>query len=181
VEGCKDSKERRLVQVYTGGGKGKTTAAWGQAIRAVGCGWKVAVVRFLKTRTSGECKACERLAPELALYGDTSSYDPCVDQRESPVLRQESRRNFELAKGLILSGEWDMIVLDEINVVLYYGFVSREEMLETLRLRPAGTEIVLTGRYAPDWLIEAADLVTEMVEVKHPSNNGLKARRGTEY
>lgn len=174
-------KQKGLVQVYTGGGKGKTTAAWGQALRAIGQGWKVAIVQFLKPPTSGERVASEGLRPKLSVFGQTSPYNPCVDQSESAILKQENRENFEIAKGLIVSGEWDMIVLDEINIVLHYGYIGREEMLELIKTRPAQMELVLTGRNAPKWLIQKADLVTEMVEVKHPSKKGLKARRGIEY
>lgn len=170
-----------LVQVYTGCAKGKTTAAWGQALRAVGHGWKVAIVQFLKSPTSGERIASERLRPNMAVFGQTSPYNPCVDQRTSKKLREESRDNFEIAVEKILSGDWDMIVLDEINMAFYYGFVGRDEVLELLRERSPHTELVFTGRYAPDWLIDAADLVTEMTEIKHPAKNGIKAREGTEY
>jgi len=174
-------KRRGLIQVYTGCGKGKTTAAWGQALRAVGRGWKVAVVQFLKPDESGEVKAAGRLSANLDVFGRTSPYDPRVDQRGSVTLRSESRRNLETAERLILSGEYDMVVLDEVNMVLHYGFVAEDEMLDLFRKRPAHTEIVLTGRYAPEWLIESADLVTEMVEIKHPARVGLKARKGVEY
>ena len=170
-----------LIQVYTGGGKGKTTAAWGQALRAVGRGWKVAIVEFLKPQSSGERLAAERLGPNLAVFGETRPFDPRIDQRESAELREDSRRNFQIAKDLVLSGEWDMVVLDEINVVLYYDFVRREEMLDLFARRPEGVEIVLTGRYAPDWLVDAAHLVTEMGAVKHPVEHGLGARKGIEY
>lgn len=176
-----ERKRPGLIQVYTGGAKGKTTAAWGQALRAVGHGWRVAVVEFLKPRTTGERVAAERLGPNLAVFGETRPYDPCVDQHESAELRDDSRRNFETARNLILSGEWDMVVLDEINVVLHYGFVSRDEMLDLLGGRPDGIEMVLTGRYAPDWLLGAADLVTETIAVKHPCEQGVQARKGIEY
>jgi len=170
-----------LIQVYTGSGKGKTTAAWGQALRAVGRGWKVAIVEFLKPQSSGERLAAERLCPNLAVFGQTRLFDPRIDQRESAELREDSRRNFQTAKNLIFSGEWDMVVLDEINVVLHYDFVRREEMLDLFARRPEGVEIVLTGRYAPDWLVDAAHLVTEMAAVKHPVERGLGARKGIEY
>ena len=174
-------RKRGLIQVYTGSGKGKTTAAWGQAVRAVGHGWKVAVVQFLKPRTSGEFTAAERLSPNLAVFGCTRPYDPRVDQRKSTELRDDSRRNFEIAKDIISSGVWDLVVLDEINIALHYDFISRDEMLDLLSARPEHVEIVLTGRYAPDWLINAADLVTEMAAVKHPAEQGTEAHKGIEY
>ena len=177
----RNSEKQGLVQVYTGSGKGKTTAAWGQALRAVGHGWKVAIVQFLKPPTSGERVASECLKPDMTVFGKTSPYNPNINQHASEKLKEESSTNFKIAVEKILSGDWDMIVLDEINMALYYGFVGRDEVLELLRERSPHTELVFTGRYAPDWLIDAADLVTEMVEVKHPAKNGIKAREGTEY
>lgn len=169
-----------LVQVYTGSGKGKTTAAWGLVLRAIGAGSKVAVVQFLKPQESSEVKAAKSI-PNLSIYGRTRPYDAHLDQRESVELREDSRRDFEIASVLILSGDYDLVVLDEINVVLEYGFVTREEMLDLLVKRPEHVEVILTGRYAPQWLIEAADLVTEMKEIKHPAQVGVKARKGIEY
>lgn len=175
------AKQRGLIQVYTGGGKGKTTAAWGLVLRAIGRGWKVAVVRFLKGEDSGEVAAAKLLGPNVKVFGKTSPYDPCVDQRGSAKLKRESRRNFDLAREAILSGEWDMVVLDEINIVLHYDYIAKEEMLDALQGRPEHLELILTGRYAPDWLVSVADLVTEMVDVKHPSQADIEARRGIEY
>ncbi|HET6454071.1 MAG TPA: cob(I)yrinic acid a,c-diamide adenosyltransferase [Armatimonadota bacterium] len=171
---------RGLVQVYTGSGKGKTTAAWGLALRAVGAGCKVAVVQFLKPQESSEVKAAKSI-PNLSIYGKSRPYDARLDQRESAELREDSRRDFGIASVLIASSDYDMVVLDEMNIVLEYGFVTCEEMLDVLRDRPDHTEVVLTGRYAPNWLIEAADLVTEMKEIKHPANGGVQARKGIEF
>lgn len=178
-DGSRDS--RGIVQVYTGSGKGKTSAAWGQALRAAGHGWKVAVVRFMKPGASGEVNAAARLAPEISVFGKTSPYDPTVNQRESAVLREESRENFRRAVELIGSAEYDLIVLDELNIVLHYGFVSEQELFDVLHKRAGHVGVVITGRYAPQWLLEAADLVTEMVDVKHPSAEGAAARAGIEY
>lgn len=171
---------RGLIQVYTGSGKGKTTAAWGLVLRVLGAGGKVAVVQFLKPQESSEVKAAKSI-PNLSLYGRTRPYDPHIDQRQNEQLHEDSHRDFGIASVLIGSGDYDMVVLDEINVVLEYGFVSKEEMLEVLRKRPEHVEVILTGRYAPDWLIEAADLVTEMKEIKHPSHVGVEARKGIEF
>jgi cob(I)alamin adenosyltransferase len=170
-----------LIQVYTGNGKGKTTAAWGLALRAVGHGLKVAVVQFLKPPISGERLAGARLSPQLAVFGETRPYNPNLDQRESPELRADSRSNFELAVSLTRSKNWDVLILDEINVVLHYGFVSQCEMLDLLNSAPNDMEIVCTGRSAPEWLIKIADLVTEMNCIKHPYEIGTPARRGIDY
>ena len=149
-------------------------------MRAVGAGCKVAVVQFLKPQESSEVKAA-KLLPNLSVFGKTRPYDAMVDQRESAELREDTCRDFGIASVLIASGDYDMVVLDEINIVLEYGFVTREEMLDVLRNRPDHTEVVLTGRYAPNRLIEAADLVTEMKEIKHPANGGVQARKGIEF
>lgn len=170
-----------LVQLYTGNGKGKSTAAWGLAMRAVGRGMKTAVVQFLKSPGSGERLAAARLAPELQVFGETSAYDVCADQRHSRELKEDCERNFETAKSIILSGDYDLVILDELNVVLFYDFLTEQDVRQVLDRRPEGAEIVITGRYAPEWLIDAADLVTEMREVKHPSANGVGARKGIEY
>lgn len=167
-----------IIQVYTGNGKGKTSAAWGQALRAVGRGRRVAVVRFLKPNASGEVLAAEEFIPGVDIFGETSPYDASVDQRASIVLREESRQNFETACDVILSGDYDIIVLDELNVVLFYEFLGRDEVLPVLAERPDQVDLVITGRYAPDWLLDAADLVTEMVEIKHPASEGALPRVG---
>ncbi len=171
------SIRKGIVQVYTGNGKGKTSAAWGLALRAVGRGLRVAVVQFLKPGKSGEVLAAERLGSAISVFGRTSPFDPTLDQRESAVLREESRRNWMQAIEVIESGEYDVVVLDEICIVLHYGFVKTEEVLATLKRRLPHIEVVLTGRYAPKELVDAADLVTEMVEIKHPGN----ARAGIEF
>lgn len=177
-EGCEG---RSLIQVYTGNGKGKSTAAWGLALRSVGRGLKTVMVQFLKPSPSGERIAAARLAPELEVLGETSAYDVCADQRHSVQLREDCIRNFETARRLILSGEYDLVILDELNIVLFYEFLSPEDVLPALAGRPDRTEVVITGRYAPKWLIGAADLVTEMREIKHPCNDGVQARKGIEY
>ncbi|MCL6518553.1 MAG: cob(I)yrinic acid a,c-diamide adenosyltransferase [Armatimonadetes bacterium] len=166
-----------IVQVYTGNGKGKTTAAWGLALRAIGRGLRVAVVQFLKPGKSGEVLAAERLGSAISVFGRTSPFDPNVNQRESAVLREESRQNWAQAVEIIESGEYDMVILDEMCIVLHYGFVNTEEVLAILNRRPPWVDIILTGRYAPKELVDAADLVTEMVEIKHPGNS----RQGIEY
>lgn len=170
-----------IVQVYAGDGKGKTTAAWGQALRAVGRGRRVAVVRFMKPNASGEDIAAGDCLPGISIFGTTSPYDPTENQRESSVLRNESRSNFDEAARLIASGEYDLVVLDELNIVLHYDFLAPGEVLPVLADRPASVDIVITGRYAPEWLISAADLVTDMVELKHPVDAGAPPRPGIEF
>jgi cob(I)alamin adenosyltransferase len=172
---------RSIIQVYTGDGKGKTTAAWGLAMRAIGSGLRVAVVQFMKPPTSGERTAAVSHFPEMLVIGETSPYDVCSDQADSATCRDESRKIFDQTRGIVLSGDYDVVVLDEINIVLKYGYVTQSETLDLLDNRPVHTELVLTGRYAPQWLIDRADLVTEMGSIKHPGDSGFPARKGIEY
>jgi cob(I)alamin adenosyltransferase len=173
--------QNALVHVYTGDGKGKSTACWGLALRAAGRGLRVGVVQFMKPDASGEVIAAKKLGPNLQVFGETRKYSVCDDQRESAECREDSRLNFETAKNLMLSGDYDLLILDEMNVVLHYEYVSQPEMLDLLRSRSSTLELILTGRYAPDWLIDEADIVTEMVEIKHPASRGIKARKGVEF
>lgn len=170
-----------IVQTYTGSGKGKTSAAWGQALRAAGYGKRIAITGFLKNRNSGELSAAERLRPEVSVFGYTSVYDPNEDQRHSDALKEETRSLFRRAAELIKSGDFDLVILDEINTVLDYEFVGEEELISAIDARPDHVDIILTGRYAPESVVSASDLVTEMKEIKHPFSNGKKARSGIEY
>jgi len=171
--------ERGCVQVYTGNGKGKTTAALGLALRAVGRGLKVCVFQFIKGGGPyGEHLVAAKLAPLLTITqtgrpGWVNTQDIGEDRR----LAQEA---FEQAKGLLTSGEYDLLVLDEINGAVGFGLIDVEQVLELIRLRPSRVELVLTGRNAHERVIEAADLVTEMREVKHYYKAGVPARIGIE-
>jgi cob(I)alamin adenosyltransferase len=177
---ARERLERGLIQVYTGDGKGKTTCALGLAFRAVGQGFKVFIVHFLKGRDTGEARAAARLAPDLTLryFGR-----PGLISLKSPAPEDLARLReaWDLAREVIASGDWDLVVLDEINLALAFGLVPLPEALETLRRRPPNVEVVLTGRQAPPELIEMADLVTEMRPVKHYYTAGVKARRGIEW
>jgi cob(I)alamin adenosyltransferase len=172
--------ENGKLQVYTGDGKGKTTAALGLALRAVGRGLKVYVIQFLKGRRTGELLAAPRLAPELTLEsfgrpGLVNLKDP------APVDRDYVARGWEVARRVIASGEYHLVVLDEFNLVLAADLVPLEEALACFRERPAKVEVVLTGRRAPADLRVLADLVTEMHPVKHYLKAGLRARPGIEW
>jgi cob(I)alamin adenosyltransferase len=177
------SKERLmqgLIQVYTGDGKGKTTCALGLALRAVGQGFKAYIVHFMKGRDTGEARAAARLAPDLTLryFGRPGLVNLKAPAREDLDLVREA---WNLAREIIASGDWDLVVLDEINLALAYGLIPLEEALEALRRRPAWVEVVLTGRQAPPELVELADLVTEMRPLKHYYTAGVPARRGIEW
>jgi cob(I)alamin adenosyltransferase len=177
---AKERLEQGRIQVYTGDGKGKTTCALGLAFRAVGQGFKVHIIHFLKGRDTGEARAAARLTPELTLryFGRPG----LVNLKSPPPEDLELiREGWELARQVIHSGDYDLVVLDEINLALTYGLIPLEEALQVLRQRPAWVEVVLTGRQAPPALVEAADLVTEMRPVKHYYSAGVKARRGIEW
>lgn len=168
------------IQVYTGDGKGKTTCALGLSLRAVGQGFKVFFLQFMKGQDTGEIAAAAKLAPDLTLrtFGR-----PGLVNLKNPAPRdlELAREALKLAQEVILSGRYDVVVLDEINVALAYGLVPLEDVLDLLKARPPHVEVVLTGRAAPPELLELADLVTEMRPVKHYWEVGLTARRGIEY
>jgi len=171
---------RGLVQVYTGDGKGKTTCALGLALRAVGQGFKVAMVQFLKGRETGESRAVRRLAPDMTL-----SYfgRPGLVNLRSPAPEDVARvrEAWDLARRVIEAGAHDLVILDEINLALAHGLIPLEEALTLLTRRPPWVEVVLTGRRAPQELLALADLVTEMQPVKHYYQQGVRARRGIEW
>jgi len=169
-----------MIQVYTGKGKGKTTCALGLGLRAVGQGLKVYVIQFLKGRETGESRAAARLAPALTLR--TLGRPGLGKLRPpSPETLQALRDAWELARQVIMAGEHDLVILDEINLVLAHGLLPLSEVLEVLRVRPAQVEVVLTGRQAPPELLEVADLVTEMTPLKHYLQAGVRARAGIEW
>lgn len=170
-----------LLQVYTGDGKGKTTAAFGLAFRAYGRGFKVAVVQFMKTWITGEVQLAETLENFHIKRIDTSpKFTWEMNEAELEELRLEIRKGFEYVRNLVKENKYDLLVLDEINHIIIKEFVSKEEILEFIDSKPDTLEIVMTGRNAPDWLMEKADLVTEMKCIKHPFEKGIPARVGIE-
>jgi len=172
--------EKGLVQVYTGAGKGKTSAAFGLALRAIGRGLKVYVVQFIKGGFDyGELYVIDKL-PNLTLkaFGRGKFVVAKPPEREDVELAEEALR---LAKKVVSGGEYDVVVLDEVNVALSLKLISLDDVLRLVKTKPKHVELVLTGRSAPDEIIEAADLVTEMREVKHPFSKGFPARKGIEH
>jgi len=178
-----------LVQVYTGDGKGKSTAAWGQALRAVGQGLRVCFIMFLKGEAdTGEMRAAMRLAPELTVRHFGASRAELAargagrwwEAGYTDDDRRLVREGFEFARAAVTGGEYDLVVLDEANVAMDAGLLEVREVLALLDERPRHVEVVLTGRAAPAPMLEAADLVTEMCEIKHPFREGHSARRGIE-
>ncbi len=173
-----DKEFRGYVQVYTGNGKGKTTAALGLALRALGAGFRVALVQFLKKGAYSEIKALERFAPQVEIYQFHEG--GFVRGQPDEAVRKTVREGWNKARELITSGRFQLVILDEINLVLSMGLLSLDEVLDTLRRRPSSVEVVLTGRYAPEALMAAADLVTEMRALKHYYRKGVTAREGIE-
>jgi len=166
------------IQIYTGEGKGKTTAALGLTLRAVGAGKKVLFAQFVKGQKYSEIKAIEQFLPNVTLkqYGLKFFIDKLPSEED---IKSAKAGLTELAE-IIKSSDYDIIVLDEVNIALYYDLFSVEELIEILMNKKEETELILTGRYAPQELIEIADLVTEMKEIKHYYQQGVIARKGIE-
>ncbi len=170
------------VVVLTGDGKGKTTSALGMAVRAIGQGLKVVMLQFLKGSWKyGELETAKRLAPDLTLRqlgGEFIRIDPeHPDQHDV----ETARKAWDIARETLLSGEYDMVILDEINGTIAYGLLPVDEVVAALKARPPALHVVLTGRLADPKIVEMADLVTEMTEIKHPWRSGLNARKGIEF
>lgn len=168
------------LQVYTGPGKGKTTAATGLIVRALGRGFKVLLVRFLKSHSlpSSELEILDQL-PNLEII--TAGVGGVEARQRPEELRQNVAETFAAVRPKILSGDYDLVVLDEFNGVLHHNYLPLVDGLDLLDQRPANTELVLTGRNAPHEVIERAELVTLMQAEKHPFDNGIPARPGIEF
>ena len=168
-----------LVIVNTGNGKGKTTAAMGLLFRAWGRDLKVIMLQFIKHSTAnfGEQRAARKIGVEMRAMGDGFTWRS-KDLVESADL---ARAHWEDCKEVIASGEHDVIVLDEFTYPMHYGWISVEEVIQVLKERPDMQHVVITGRHAPQALVEFADLVTEMNVVKHPYHSGIKAQPGVEF
>jgi cob(I)alamin adenosyltransferase len=179
-KGIHHKKTKGLIQVYTGNGKGKTTAAFGQALRAIGQGFRVCVIQFMKGRKYGEFIAAEKYLPNLTIH--LSGLDSFVMRdNPAPVDIEHARKGLELARKVVASGDYDMVILDEINVAVDFKLIPLAEVIEIIRTRPPALDLILTGRYAPPEIKELADTVSEIREIKHHYNAGIKDRAGIEY
>lgn len=169
-----------LVQIFTGNGKGKTTAALGTILRAAGHGLKVFIVFFMKGDYEyGEFNTLPKL-PNIEIF--KSGFRQFTDPLNiKPEEKEQAKSALAAARKAILSGSYDLVVLDEVNVALEYNLIELDEVVKLIEDKPPRVELILTGRYADNGLIEMADLVTEMVKVKHPFDKGIKARKGIEY
>jgi cob(I)alamin adenosyltransferase len=172
--------EQGLIQVYTGNGKGKTTASLGLALRAVGRELKVCMIQFMKGGGPyGEQLAAQKLAPYLTII---QTGRPGWVNKENPAEADKAlaAEALELARKTVTGGEYDLVILDEVNGSVSMGLIPVEGLLELMRDKPQQVELVLTGRNAHEKVIEAADLVTEMCEIKHYYKAGVNARVGIE-
>ncbi len=165
--------KKGIVQVYTGDGKGKTTAALGQALRALQRGLKVYLIQFLKKGEEWD------LGPGFQTAKFGKHYSP--DSENLQEVEKSVREGLRFAREIVKKDEYDLVILDEINIVLHKEIVGKEEILELIGEKSLQTELILTGRNAPRAILQAADLVTEMVSRKHPYQRGMGARRGIEY
>lgn len=172
--------KKGLLIVYTGKGKGKTTAALGSIFRAMGHGFKVCVIQFIKGSWKyGELKSAERFSDLLDFHVMGRGFTWESDKIEEDIKVAQDAWNF--AKNVILSAKYQMVVLDELTYLIKYKMVNEEEIINFLANRPEGMHIIVTGRDASESLIKSADLVTEMLSIKHPYDDGVKAQKGIEY
>lgn len=172
-----------LVIVYTGKGKGKTTAALGMALRAVGYSYKICMIQFIKGSWHyGEMTSSKRLEPEFEITAVGRGFVGIMDDK-TPVEEHKRIANeaLHIAQEKIFSKKYDIVILDEVNYAVNLGLVKLDDVLELIRKKPKNVNLVLTGNYAKDKLIELADLVTEMRDVKHPFKSGIRARKGIDF
>lgn len=169
-----------LVLLHTGNGKGKSTACFGQALRAAGQGLKVCVIQFIKGKwQTGEEKAFAALQDRVEFHVKGSGFT--WQEQNKDELVKGARDAFAFAKEKVMSGRYDMVVLDELTYLVSYGILSEEEVMEMITRRPGALHLVISGRNASDGLIEVADLVSEVKAVKHPYEKGVKAQLGIEF
>jgi cob(I)alamin adenosyltransferase len=173
-------QEKGLLIVHTGPGKGKTTAALGMVCRAIGHGQRASVIQFIKgALTTGEKVVFDAFPDhvEFRPMGEGFTWDTQDRARDIAVAREA----WDVVKARIMDPDWDMVVADELNIVLRYDYLPTDEVVEAIMARPEGKHVIVTGRNAPQALIDAADLVTEMTQVKHPFRSGVKAQAGIEF
>jgi cob(I)alamin adenosyltransferase len=171
-----------LVQVYTGDGKGKTSAALGVCLRALGWELKVCVVQFIKGYPdTGEVRIAERFAGHYVIRQFAADASRCIDEDKALQRREECEAAMIYAEEVVKAGEFDLVVLDEINNAMAYKLLEIPRVLKLIGDHPAHVELILTGRRAPQEIIDAADLVTDMALIKHPYEKGISARKGVDY
>lgn len=169
--------QKGLIHIYTGEGKGKTTSALGLSLRAIGHRKKVCFIQFMKGYEYGETLSKVK-GLKIKQFGRMNFVDKKNPSKEDIEL---ARNGFEFAKKVIKSNKYDLVVLDEINVAIDFNLIKLEEVLELIRNKPKNLELILTGRYAKKELVAIADYVSEIKEIKHPYQRGMRARKGIEY
>ena len=167
------------IQVYTGDGKGKTTAAFGLALRAAGAGKSVFIAQFVKGQEYSEITAVRKFLPSVIVH--QYGLDCFIVNTPTQADIEVARKGLEEISAVISSGAFDVVILDEANIAIYYNLFTAAELLAILKRKPEAVEIIITGRYACPEILEVADLVTEMKEVKHYYTQGVQARVGIEY
>ena len=175
--------ESGLIIVYTGKGKGKTTAALGIALRATGYNKKICMIQFIKgSWPYGEMTSSKRLEPEFELIAAGKGFVGIIDD-SSPIEDHKRIANeaVKISRSKIQSGEYDIVILDEINYAINLGLIELKDVLSLIKSKPSSLDLVLTGNHAKDEILELADLVTEMKEIKHPFQKGKKAKKGIDF
>lgn len=172
-----------LIIVYTGKGKGKTTAALGMALRAIGHGYTICMIQFIKGSWHyGEMSSSKRLEPEFELTAVGKGFVGILDDKTPKEVHQKiAKEAIEIAKQKILSEKYNIIILDEINYAVNLGLVDLNDVLNLIKSKPMNVTLVLTGNHVRQEVIDAADLVTEMREIKHPFQKGIRAKKGIDF
>lgn len=175
--------DKGLIQVYTGDGKGKTTAALGLGLRAVGYGYKVKMIQFLKGRDSGELFSTKKLNGDFEIYrfDKSKKFFWNMNESEKEELKKKISNAFDFIEETIEKNDCDILILDEVMGAISNKLVSIDRVLHILDIKPENMEIILTGRNVPEAILDRADLVSEMKMVKHPFEKGIPARKGIEY
>ena len=172
-----------LVIVYTGKGKGKTTAALGMALRAIGYNHKICMIQFIKGSWHyGEMSSTKKLEPEFELIAAGKGFVGIIDDKTPREEHEKiAREAIRISKEKIQSGKYNIVILDEVNYAINLGLVNLKDVLELITSKPVTLNLVLTGNHAKQEIIEIADLVTEMKEIKHPFQSGIKAKKGIDF
>lgn len=172
-----------LTIIYTGKGKGKTTAALGIALRATGYKKKICMIQFIKGSWHyGEMESSKRLEPEFEMVAIGKGFVGIIDDKSPKEDHQEiAKEAIRISNEKIQSGKYDIVILDEINYAVNLNLISLDDVLDLIKSKPENVDLVLTGNYAKEEMIEAADLVTEMKEIKHPFQKGIKAKEGIDF
>ena len=176
-------EQEGLTIVYTGKGKGKTTAALGIVLRAIGYGKKICMIQFIKGSWHyGELYSSNRLEPEFEMVAIGKGFVGIIDDKSSKEDHENiANEAIKISREKIQSGKYDIIILDEINYAIKLGLIKVEDVIDLIKSKPEKLDLVLTGNYAVNEIIDLADLVTEMREIKHPFQKGIKARKGIDF